>query len=113
MRRKTLAQQNREMLEGRDAETRWYVIPNEPIERLFCDTETKEHVAVISAMLSAVGTVCEMLPTTMDDVTCVVCDPPVERMTLKESFMRSFVPILRRNNMHGRYTCDLKKWFEF
>lgn len=112
MRRKTLAQRNREALEGRDDEARWYVVPAEPISRLFCSVEGKEHVTVMAAMLSR-KVMCSVLPTDMDGVVCVECDPPVESITLREQFMRSFVPILRRNGVRGRYTSDLDKWYDF
>lgn len=114
MRRKTLAQSNRDALEARDKdkEGRWYVVPELPLAFLFCSTEKMEHVVVMAAMLSR-RTTCSVLPTDKDGVVGVQCDPPVESITLRESFMKGFVSVLRRNKIHGRYTNDCKKWYEF
>ena len=52
--------------------------------------------------------------TDTDGVVCIECEAPISAMSLKEQFMADFVPVLRRNGVHGHYhRRDDSRTYEF
>ena len=79
----------------------WTVTFDTLVERMFC--QDKEPATVMGAMLSNHGIACRCERTDVDGVLCVTCDRPIERIALTEGYMKSFMAIVRRNGLHGRY----------
>lgn len=87
--------------QARTSEQSWVVWLDEPLERVFC--EERERLAVMVALLSNTGVWCECKSTDTPGVVCIECEAPMSVVSLKEQFMSDFIPVLRRNGVHGHY----------
>ena len=101
VRRSNLHDEIAKAQQAKTEEQSWVVWLDEPLERIFCGEG--QRLAVMVALLSNRGVWCACRATDTAGVVCIECDAPILVMTLREQFMADFIPVLRYNNVHGRY----------
>lgn len=98
-----LAKSIREQQEQYKGRKVWSVRFDDLIDHIFCSTEKREPITVIVAALSNHHITVSRHPTNDEGVECIRLSSPIEHVALDESYMKSFIPILRRNGIHGTY----------
>lgn len=85
----------------------WWVMFDEPVERLFCDTEHLAVAHMVDAGIPWTGMESHYhprrQPTDRKDVWLLVYGIPIERMAVAHDNMRGWMEVVRANGLHGKY----------